>query len=413
MNAIILTIGDEILIGHTLDTNSGWMARELVKLGVTVQKMITLADRKEDIMEGLKEAEALADLVLITGGLGPTNDDLTRDTLCEYFNTGLVMSAEVLADLEAFFGKRGRKLTDRNKEQAMVPESCTVLRNPVGTAPGMWFERQQTIFVSMPGVPFEMMEMMENLVIPNIRNGFELPHIIYRHVNTIGIGESYLADLLSEFEKQLPVKLAYLPGLYTVRLRLTACGTDKERLEAILEEQVSQLKVLLADYIYSFDDETMEGMIASLLLEQTATLSTAESCTGGYIAHKITSLPGSSEYFKGTVVSYANEIKAEVLGVQQSALEASGAVSEPVVREMAAGVKHLMKTDYAIAVSGIAGPGGGSPDKPVGTVWIAVAGLDEVITRKYNFGKKRLQNIESTALMALNMLRKLLTRPLD
>ncbi len=409
MTAEIITIGDELLIGQIVDTNSAWIGEQLSLTGIKVHQISSISDDEKHILEALAEAEKRVDLVLITGGLGPTKDDITKKTLCKYFNTRLIIHEDILEKIKIFFDRRGFKMSEVNVQQAALPENCTIIPNPVGTASGMWFEKNNTVFVSMPGIPHEMKRIMTDGVLPKLKNEFDLPVIIHRTILTYGIIESELSDQLEDFEKNLPegVKLAYLPSLERLRLRLSITGKNREKLEKLLDEQVSELKKYLGNKVFGFGDSNLQEAIGILLKNTGQTVATAESCTGGNIAHLITSVPGSSEYFKGSVVAYDNSIKQNVLKVNEQSLIKHGAVSKEVVEQMALGVQKLMKTDFAIATSGIAGPGGGTDEKPVGTTWIAVATPNgEVHAKKYVFGTQRQQNIRRASAVALNNLRK-------
>lgn len=412
MKAEIITIGDEILIGQIVDTNSAWLGEHLNLYGIEIYQITSVHDSRRHILTAIDNASKNADLVLITGGLGPTKDDITKHTLCEYFNTRLVVNEEALAWVQEMLTKRGVQINQLNRDQALVPEICTVIPNGTGTAPGMWFEKDDTIFVSMPGVPFEMMHMMENEILPRLQATGKTKSIYHKTILTQGLPESMLAEKIEDWENQLPsfVKLAYLPNALMVRLRLSAYGSDQEVLKAEVEKQIEQLKTIIPEHIFGFNDDTLAGVIGEKLTESGCTLSVAESCTGGNIAHFITSNPGSSAYFKGSVVAYSNEIKQKLLNVEKESLEKYGAVSEQVAREMAIGVKKLMKTDYAVSTTGIAGPDGGTDDKPVGTVWIAIAGKSEIITKKYNFWHNRERNILRSTQSALNLLRSLVIK---
>ncbi len=409
INASIITIGDELLIGQVIDTNSAWISQELNKIGVWVNHRVAIGDVWDDIWQALDEESKIADIILITGGLGPTADDITKPLLCEYFGGKLVMDEPTLEHVTYLFEhifKRPMPLLERNRKQAEVPDVCTVLKNAMGTAPGMLFEKNGKIFVSMPGVPNEMKTIMRDHVFGIIRDRFNLPYISHRTLVTFGIGESFLAELIKDWEEALSpnIKLAYLPNYGMVRLRLTAFG-KQEKTDHDLDTAFSKLKLLVKDYMIVDEDLTLEQVIGRLLLANNQTMSTAESCTGGYIAHLITSHPGSSAYFHGSVVSYDNRIKQDVLHVQQQTLATAGAVSEETVQQMLAGVLKVMKTDYAVAVSGIMGPDGGTPEKPVGTVWIAAGNKTNMITKQFKLRYDRKKNIEITAMNALNILR--------
>lgn len=403
----IITIGDELLIGQVVDTNSAWMGQQLNLAGFKVKQITSVSDEEQHILSALDEAVKRADVILITGGLGPTKDDITKTTLCKYFNTSLVFNEEAYKIIEQLFKIRGRAVTPTNRTQAEVPANCTVLQNKNGTAPGMWFEHNNKIFVSMPGVPYEMKSMMADDVIPRLKALFETPNIVHQTVLTQGVGESFLSDMIADWETQLPpyMKLAYLPSAGMVRLRLTAVSKAAD-LQQQVDEQIKKVMPLIERFVYGYDDDTLQELVGKLLLKKNQTLALAESCTGGYISHLITSVPGSSVYYKGSLVAYAYEIKEEFLGVPATVLATKGAVSEEVVLQMASQVRANFKTDYAIAVSGIAGPDGGTADKPVGTVWIAIATPQKAFAKRYQFGTHRMRNIEVTAYTALNMLRK-------
>jgi nicotinamide-nucleotide amidase len=408
IKASIITIGDELLIGQVIDTNSAWIARQLNKIGVWVHKRVAVGDVYDEIWKALDEAYSSSEIILITGGLGPTADDITKPVLCDYFGGKMIMNEEVLAHVTYLFQhvfKRPMPLLESNRKQAEVPDVCTVLKNDVGSAPGMLFEKNGKIFISMPGVPHEMQFIMQNGVLPLLKQKFNLPFIDHRTLITMNIGESFLAERIKDFEKNLPanIKLAYLPNHGMLRLRLTAQG-DKSEVEKTLEENFSRLKTYVTDVMVIDEDISFEMLLGRLLKEKNKTVATAESCTGGYIAHLITSVAGSSEYFKGSVVSYDNSIKKNILHVDDATLNTVGAVSEETVEQMTEGVLSVMQTDYAVAVSGIMGPGGGSEEKPVGTVWIAVGNKNKIETKKFKFRFDRKRNIELTAVNALHLL---------
>ena len=407
MKAAIITIGDELLIGQTVDTNSAWIGSELSKAGFDVFRITSVHDRREDIIGALDDSSHDADLVLITGGLGPTSDDITKHTLAEYFNTYMVMNKEVLEMITAMMIKRNYPMNDNNRRQAEVPAACRVVPNSAGTAPGMLFERGKTTFISMPGVPHEMKTIMTEQVLPELKKKFRSQVIIHKNIMTYGTFEAKLAETLTGFEAHLPpnFKLAYLPSAGIIKLRLTATGKDHTALDNQVREQVSKLYSVIPELIYGEDEESLEMVIGKLLLKSKQTLCTAESCTGGEIARLITGIPGSSAYYKGSVVAYDNSIKTGLLGVSRELIDREGAVSEAVVREMASGAKELFKADYAVATSGIAGPGGGTETKPTGTVWIAAATPSGIYTEKKVFGNDRLTNIKRFSLAALNVLR--------
>lgn len=411
VNASIITIGDELLIGQTIDTNSAFIAQELNKIGVWIKRKIAVGDVWDDIWQALDEESKHSQIILITGGLGPTADDITKPLLCSYFGGKLIVNEHVLAHVKYLFEQVFRRpgpMLERNLKQAEVPDTCTVLHNAIGTAPGMWFEKDGKIFVSMPGVPVEMKGLIVNEVIPRLKERFQLPFIIHKTAFTFGMGESMIAEKIKDFETALPtsVKLAYLPGYGLVKLRLTMMSDDKEHAEQIISPLFEQLKGLVKNVLVSDEDEGLEVAIGKLLLQKNKTVCTAESCTGGYIAHLITTVPGSSRYFKGSVVSYANEIKENTLHVHRETLTAAGAVSEETVSEMVTGALQQLNADYALATSGIMGPDGGSAEKPVGTVWIGVGNKERIKTVKLNLLFDRKRNIEQASLTALNFLRK-------
>ena len=407
MKAEIITIGDEILIGQIVDTNSAWMGQQLNLLGIEVYQVTSVHDNHNHILKAFAEAEENADLVLITGGLGPTKDDITKKCLCEYFDTELVFHPEVLEHVRTLLSSRNVTINQLNKDQALLPASCTVLHNSAGTASGMWFERNGTIFVSMPGVPFEMEAIMTEEVFPRLVKLGITQSIVHKTVLTIGLPESMLAEKIEKWEDALPdfIKLAYLPSPMMVRLRLSAYGTDQSVLEAEIDNQVKELLTIIPEAIFGFDDDNLGVVLGRMLVESGKTLALAESCTGGNIAQFITSNAGSSAYFKGGVVAYSNEIKNRLLSVPMEMLETFGAVSQEVAEAMALGAQKALNADYAVATTGIAGPDGGSDEKPVGTVWIAVAGPSGVTSKKYIFKHNRERNIIRTTHTALNLLR--------
>lgn len=408
ITAEIVTIGDEILYGQITDTNSQWMAEELSALGIKVLRTTSVADTASEIIAALDESLNRSDIVLFTGGLGPTKDDVTKKTLCDYTGDQLEINARAEAHIRYLFESRGLPFTEINRQQAAVPSRCEYLHNAAGTAPGMWFSFQGRVIVSMAGVPSEMKYLMRHEVLPRIRERFSTPPITHRYLKTTGIGESFLAEKIAQWEDCLPshIKLAYLPSVAEVKLRLTAFG---ENTEAELDAKVNEVLPLIREYVYATEDISLEEAIGKLLLEREATLSTAESCTGGNIAREITKIAGSSAYFLGSVVSYANSAKLDILKVKSETLSNFGAVSEPTVIEMAEGVQRLTGSTFAVSTSGIAGPGGGTPEKPVGTIWMAVTNGQETVTRKLSLGKDRLTNITYTTRAALNLLRLQLT----
>lgn len=408
INAELLTIGDEILYGQIVDTNSQWMSVELDKLGIKVIRKTTVGDIEQDMLTAFAEAENRADIILITGGLGPTSDDLTKPVLAKYFNCGLEINAEALAEVTEFFNSRGRELTEINKQQAALPTACEKITNAMGTAPGMWFNKGDKVFMSMPGVPHEMKRMMTEHVLPRLNKKYELPVIHHKIIRTIGLGESFLAEKIADWEKALPmhIKLAYLPSLGEVKLRLTAFGNSLSQLQTETNEQAGKLKEIIDQFIYGYGEEPIEVVIGKLLKEKKLTLSIAESCTGGYLSHLITSVPGSSEYFLGSMIPYDYQIKMRQLGVKPETLEKYGAVSEPTIIEMANIVRAKFNTDIGVATSGIAGPGGATADKPVGTVWIAYSDKNHTVTKKLQLSKDRLINIRLSSVAVLNLIRQ-------
>lgn len=416
--ATIITIGDELLIGQVIDTNSAFIGQELSKIGFTVRRRTAVGDEKHEIISALDEAKSISDLILITGGLGPTRDDITKHTLCEYFGGHLVMNEEILQMVQGFFRKLKRPMLPENDKQAEVPDNCLPIKNFYGTAPGMWFEQEGKIFVSMPGVPFEMKTMLTDLVIPELKSHFsasrplgKLPTIIHRTIHTQGLGESFLADKIKDIEDSFPenFKLAYLPHYSIVRLRITATGDDAASLQTQVNTLEEKIRGRIGEFIFGYDDTSLELEIGKILRSKKQTVSTAESCTGGLVAHKIIRVPGASDYFTGSVVPYSYELKKMLLGVKAETLQTYGAVSEETVREMLMGTLKKTKSDNAIAISGIAGPGGGTPDKPVGTVWIAVGSAEKIIAKKFLFTRSREIIMEYTAITALGMLWRFIT----
>lgn len=407
VKAEIIAIGDELLYGQIVDTNSHWISQELDLMGVKVVRKTTVGDNRKDILAAFTAAEARADLVLITGGLGPTQDDLTKPLMAEYFNCEIVEVPEAVEAVTAFFKRRGREMTLLNILQGHLPSCCTYVPNEVGTAPGMWFERNGTYWMSMPGVPHEMKKLMKDFVLPKLPSLFTLPVIFHRVIKTVGIGESWLADLIKDWENALPkhIRLAYLPSLGHVKLRLTGFGDDKSILEVEVQQQIEAVLPLIDKYVYGYDEETLETAIGKLLKQKGKTVALAESCSGGYISHLITTIPGSSTYFQGGVIPYHNQFKENVLGVKSETLRNHGAVSEPTVLEMAEGVRSLFGADFGLASSGIAGPDGGSEEKPVGTVWISCAGAGFTEAKKLQLTQDRMLNIQLTGVAVLNLLR--------
>jgi nicotinamide-nucleotide amidase len=407
VSAELLTIGDEILYGQIVDTNSQWMSVELSNAGIKVIRKTTVGDQEDEIINAFAEAEKRADVILITGGLGPTNDDMTKPCLVKYFNCGLKLHEEALIEVTEFFKSRGRELTEVNRQQAFLPDCCEKITNKLGTAPGMWFERNGKVFVSMPGVPWEMKQMMTDTVIPKLKKSFNAPTIHHRVIRTVGIGESVLAEKISDWENTLPtnVKLAYLPSMGEVKLRLTSVGKTLSEMEAQTKELAAKLYDRVGHFIYGEGEDPLEVVLGHTLRSKKLTLSVAESCTGGYLSHLITSVPGSSSYFLGSMVPYAYEIKMRQLGVKPETLEKFGAVSEPTIIEMANLVRAKFNTDIGVATSGIAGPGGATAEKPVGTVWIAYSDKHQTVARKLQLSKDRLINIKAASIAVLNLIR--------
>jgi nicotinamide-nucleotide amidase len=407
IKAEILAIGDELLYGQIIDTNSHWISQEMDKIGVRVVRRTTVGDNREAILSAFEGASGRADVILMTGGLGPTNDDLTKPLLAEYFNCSLELFPEALEAVRQFFEKRGRELTPLNRLQAHLPTKCTYIPNELGTAPGMWFYENGQVWMSMPGVPHEMKKLMTAYVIPKIKEVYPLPHIYHKVVKTVGIGESWLADLIQSWEKELPshIKLAYLPSLGHVKLRLTAFGDDMGQLKDDVEKQITALIPIIGKYIYGYNKESLEEAIGRLLKKHGKKVAFAESCTGGYISHLVTTIPGSSEYFQGGIIPYHNEFKHNLLHVDEEILQKKGAVSEETVIQMAEHVKKMFKADFGLASSGIAGPGGGWAEKPVGTVWISCANKEKTYTKKLQLTQDRMLNIQLTGVAVLNLLR--------
>lgn len=410
MKAAIVTIGDEILIGQIVDTNSSFIAKSLDRIGVQIIEMISISDDKQHILDTFASLQNKVDLVVITGGLGPTKDDITKHTFCDYFNDTLILNKEVETHvIELIESVMKRPASQINKDQALVPSRCEVLFNKVGTAPGMWMKKENTVYISLPGVPYEMKYIVENEIIPKVVKEYQRPYILHKTIMTYGQGESLVAERIEDWENNLPdfVKLAYLPAPGRVRLRLTARGTDKEILEKAIEENVKSLAKIIGDIIVGFDeDETIEVVLGKQLSQIGKTISTAESCTGGKIAEVLTSVSGASNYFRGSVVSYATDTKVTVLGVSQQTIDDNSVVSFQVAKEMALGIQKLMKTDYAIATTGNAGPSKGDADASVGTVFIALATPSDVIVEEFNFGQPREKVIDRTVNKAFEMLQK-------
>lgn len=413
--AEIINIGDEILYGQITNTNVRWMSTELDKLGIKVIRQTIIGDEAEPILQALSAAEKIADIILITGGLGPTKDDITKKTLADYFNTELVPNEEALTAIRNYFEARGREMMPGYEIMAAMPANAQYISNNAGTAPGMWFEKEGKIFVSMPGVPKEMEMLMEESVLPKLKNHFQTPSIYHKVIRTFGAGESKIAAKISDWEDNLPenIKLAYLPDYGIVNLRLTAFGESMAVLEQQVEVEIEKVKTLIPNYIFGYNKDEMEVVVGELLLKEDKTVATAESCSGGFLAHLFTKVPGSSRYFEGGIISYSNAIKMNRLGVQEETLKNHGAVSEETIKQMAENVREKFKTDIGVASSGVAGPGGGSPEKPVGTVWIAYADENGTYTKKLSLTPVREFNIKLTSYLILDLIRKKLTGLID
>lgn len=407
MNAEIITIGDEILIGQVIDTNSAFIAQALNEIGIDVARITSVSDKIIEITNALDESSRRTKLVLITGGLGPTNDDRTKNAIKEFFNSQLIVDQEVLNHIGQLLSSRGVNINELNIEQAKVPDNCKIIHNRLGTAPGLWFEKDHTTFIFMPGVPFEMKGIMED-ILANLKIKYGNPSIVHKTILTHGIAESALAKLISGWESNLPefLSLAYLPSPGMVRLRITGRNALDNNLDDIMNESIIKLKHLISDYIFGYDSDSLEKVVGTILFEKHLLLSTAESCTGGTIASIITSVPGCSRYYAGSVVAYSNDIKTKILNIDSQLIINYGAVSREVAESMAAEVRKLFNSDYSIATTGIAGPEGGTAEKPVGTVWIAVAGPDGISSQLLRFGDERNRNIYRTAYAALFQLRK-------
>lgn len=410
MQAEIITIGDEILIGQIVDTNSAYLGKALNKIGISVQQITSIQDQREHILQALSEAQSRANLVIVTGGLGPTKDDVTKHTICEYFNDTLVLNKAVLANVEALFKKYiSTPISDLNRNQALVPSKAEVLMNYYGTAPGMWVDFNDTVFVFLPGVPFEMKALVENEVLKRLQKRFKRPYILHKTILTYGLGESAIAQKIENWENNLPehIKLAYLPNLGKVRLRLSAKGNNKEKLEEEVNNQIKKLQPLIGDIIYGFEnDNPIEAIIGKMLADKGKTVAVAESCTGGLLAEKITSVPGASAYFKGGVVTYATQTKVDILKVSQTVIKEHSVVSEPVAKAMAENAKKLFNTDFAIATTGNAGPTKGDSEEEVGTVFIGIATPQKVYAQKFNMGNHRIKVVNKAVNKALEMLQQ-------
>ncbi|MEO0311008.1 MAG: hypothetical protein RIQ89_665 [Bacteroidota bacterium] len=408
--AEIITIGDELLIGQVIDTNSAWMGQKLNAIGITVKQITSISDDESAILTALSDAAKRASIVLITGGLGPTKDDITKYALCKYFKSNLRFDEQAFINIEKIFLQRGKTVSAINRKQAEVPEKCSVIQNAKGTAPGMWFEKEGVVYVSMPGVPYEMKAIMHDGVLPMLVNRFSLPSIVHRTIWTQGIGESYLSEMISEWEHNLPshIKLAYLPQPGMVRLRLTGKGANEAALKQEINTLQNQVLPIISDHVFGYDEDTLEVLIAELIASKNLSLSVAESCTGGYISHRITAVPGASAFFKGSLVPYSNEIKIAQLEVSAETIKQHGAVSEQTAKQMVKGAQKFFGSDIAIATTGIAGPSGGSEEKPIGTVYLAIAIKEKIDVFHLKLGSHRERVIIETALYAFSHLRKLL-----
>jgi nicotinamide-nucleotide amidase len=412
IRAEILTIGDELLYGQITDTNAQYISEKLSDAGIRVVRKTTVGDQEEVILQAFKEAESRAEILLITGGLGPTADDLTKPMLARYFNSSLIENEEALENLRQLFESRGFELTETNRRQAELPDKCKHIPNPNGTAAGMWFEKEEKVFVSMPGVPHEMKYMLDNTIIPLLKRHYNPPAIYHRVIRTAGIGESWLSDKIKDWETALPnhIKLAYLPSLGEVRLRLTAFGEHMAKLQREVEEEEHKLLSLVQEWVYGYDDDSLASAVGNLLQKEGSTVALAESCTSGFASYTLTTVPGSSFYFNGSVVAYQNEIKEKELGVKKETLQAYGAVSEQTAREMAEGVRKALRADYGLSTTGVAGPGGGSAEKPVGLVWIAISNGKQTIAKKLTLTKERDINIRYTVAALFNFFHQTLVK---
>ena len=408
MKVHILTVGDEILIGQIVDTNSAWMAQQLNAIGAKVTGITSVEDTRESITTGLKQALQEVDAVLMTGGLGPTKDDITKKTIADFFGVNMYFDESSYNRLQRLFERFGIEPNESHRVQCYMPTNANLLINKMGTAPGMWFDHEDKVIISMPGVPYEMKYLMEYELLPKLKARFPMMPIQHRTIMTVGAGESMIAERIASVEEGLPahIKLAFLPNLGQVRLRLSGRGGDEATLSQELDRWVKEIEELIPELIYGYDEHKLQAAVGDLLKERSLTLSTAESCTGGYLAHLITSISGSSAYFQGSVIAYANEVKTKQLGVSSSTLEEHGAVSEETVKEMVQGLLGLLETDIGIAISGIAGPTGGTADKPVGTIWLAVGNQEAIHTKKLQLTKDREKNIQYTAVVGLNMIRR-------
>lgn len=409
IKAEIITIGDEILYGQITDTNTQWISAELDKIGIKTVRKSSVGDTEEAILTIFEESSKRADIVIVTGGLGPTKDDITKKTFCKYFNVELIDHPEAQIDVTAYFKKRGYVLSGTNKSQYELPSNATYIKNTMGTAPGMWFDHQGVIYISMPGVPYEMKGLMTLAILPKLQSHFKTPVIFHKVIRTIGIGESTLAEMIDVWEDALPsnIKLAYLPSMGSVRLRLTGFGEDIKTIENEVEAQFQEIFPTIQAFVYGYGDDELENAVGRLLIQNQQTVSVAESCTGGYLGHQLTKVSGSSAYFMGGILAYDNAVKINQLGVKEDTLTSYGAVSEQTAIEMSENIRKIMGTTFGLATTGIAGPNGGTAEKPVGTIWIAIASENKTVTKKLTLGGFREQNIHLTAINILNLLRKI------
>ena len=403
----IITIGDEILYGHILDSNSKWLSEEISLLGLKISRKSTISDKYNDIKNSIDKSTSKYNLTILTGGLGPTNDDITKKCLNDYFKGKLILDNKTFNHIEKIFKKRNFDFTTKNKKQALVPDNCIVLHNQFGTAPGMLFKKNNNILISLPGVPFEMKSLFEDKCVKIIKDKFKLPVIFHRIIKTVGIGESWLSDLISDWEQNLDsnISLAYLPSLGRVKLRLTSHGKNLKEIKSKVNIAEKSLIPLIEKYVFGYDSDELENIIGKLLNRLKKNISIAESCTGGYVSKLLTSVPGSSKYFKGSIIAYSNEIKIKSLGISKDKISNFGAVSKEVVEEMAKNIKDKFNTSIGMASSGIAGPKGGTKDKPIGTVWIAIADKDRIISKKLKLTERRDLNIILSSINLLNLLR--------
>lgn len=409
MQAEIISIGDELLLGQTINTNASWIGKELALVGIPVQWGITIADNREAIIHAIDEAMKRSQLVIVTGGLGPTKDDITKHVLCEYFETELEINLAVLERVKSFFEVKKRVMLDVNIQQAALPKACKVIDNLVGTASGMWFEKNGSILVSLPGVPYEMEGMMQETLIPAFQERFQIPSVYHKTIITTGIGESYLADRLEDWENRIRadgLSLAYLPSTIILKLRITSSKGLADA--ALIQAYFDEMEAEMPEFVFGYEEDTLNEVVGTLLRERKLTVGTVESCTAGGVANYFTAISGSSDYFEGGLITYSNRLKTEFADVKESTLTEHGAVSEEVAKEMAVGGRKKLAVDYCIAVTGVAGPSGGTEEKPVGTVWISVASKEKVVAKKYNFGNNRERNVQMSIFAAVNLLRNVI-----